>query len=224
MKIRYLLVLVMAVALISVPAMAQDTCATAVAVPGPVNPCNDATPEGPLGSCTSGGGVNDSWLFFVATDTTARIRTDLNSAGTDSDYLVLSGPCGSQTEIGCSEDDADDGNPPYLGDISVGGLTIGDTYYIQLGTWSDTACGDYVVDIAQPTVGGSCGDGVISLVPGAEECDGADADACILSCLGDCTCEPVTTPALPIWGIAGLALLLLVGGAFAFRRNSVEVA
>ena len=222
MKIRYLLVLVMAVALISVPAMAQDDCTTAIAVPGPVDPCVDDKDQGMTGgNCISGGGVLDSWLFFVAQDTSARIRSDLNSSGSDSDYNVYSGSCGTLTHIGCSEDEGDG----FLGDISIDKLIVGDTYYIQLGIWSDTtsACGDYVIDIG-PVPGAVCGDGVVSLVPGREECDGADADACILSCLSDCTCEPVITPALPIWGIAGLALLLLVGGAFAFRRNSAEVA
>jgi cysteine-rich repeat protein len=183
MKILSYAAVLLALCCFSTAALAQDDCATAVAVPGGVDPCLDSTPTGPLGPCTSGGSLNDMWLTFVATDTTARVRTDVSSLGTDSDYKVYSGTCaGGLTEIGCSEDDA---APPnvYLGDICVGGLVPGNTYYIRLGAWaSETgappgyqfSCGVYNVDIEAAT-GAICGDGTISCVPGQEECDDGNA-------------------------------------------------
>lgn len=229
-----------------------DTCQIAVAPGTATDPCADSVPTGPLGSCTSGDGVLDTWYSFVAIAASARIRTDLNSNGTDSDYVVYhssDGTCaGTFTEVGCSEDESG-----YLGDIAIEKLVVGDTYYVQLGSWSDSCSGGYVVDVIQPSDGGICGNNVIdafgedcdgtdddacpnlcsptcncgpsvcgnNITEGIEECDGTDADACILGCEADCTCERITTPALPIWGIAGLALLLLLGGAFAFRRRAI---
>jgi len=161
-------VLLLAVGMFSATAVAQDDCTTAVPAGAPMEPCLDGTPTGPLGSCTSGGGVLDVWNFFVASSTAHRSRTDLASAGSDSDFIVYSGTCGSLTAVpgGCSEDEA----PPYLGDICVTGLTPSDTYYIQLGTWAD-GCpnGPYVVDVV--SAGEVCGDGIISCVFGAEQCD-----------------------------------------------------
>ena len=65
---------------------------------------------------------------------------------------------------------------------------------------------------------------------GDEECDGTDKDACILECDTDgsvtgnpCTCEPVPTPMLPKWGLVGLALMLILGGAAVFGRGRMGV-
>lgn len=182
MKLWKLSVVLAAVAMISVPVSAQDDCASAVPAPATVDPCTDSTPTGPLGSCTSGGGVNDVWVSFVATAATARVRTDLGSVGTDSDYVIYDA-CGGN-EVGCSED-----NVGYLGDIEIGGLNIGQTYYIQVGGWSDS-CGPYDV-LVQDVVGGVCGDGIRSAISG-ETCDGNDAALCQGLCQPDCTCpDPV---------------------------------
>lgn len=141
-----------------------------------------ACATGPLGACTAGGGLLDAWATFVATETSARIRTDLGSTGTDSDYVVYSvdqgDVCnsGGWSVIGCSEDEA----PPYLGDITVNNLTVGDTYLIQVGSWADRGGCDFELDI---------------------------------SCF-----TPPPFPALPGWGLLGLAVLLLGGGAVIFGR------
>gem|GEM_PF-5555186 len=189
MKLWKVAAVLAVVAMFSVSANAQDDCSTAVPLTTgtatSLDPCTDANQTGPLGSCTSGGGLNDVWLSFVATDTAMRVRTDTSTVGTDSDYVVYGGTCGSLTEVGCSEDGA--GASGYLGDIDVGGLTIGDTYYIQLGGWSD-ACGPFEV-IVDTVVGATCGDGIRSIVKG-EECDGADAVLCQGLCQADCTCPP----------------------------------
>ena len=171
------------------PSNQGNDCANAVPVPGGLDPCNDKTPTGPFpaGSCMESGSfpsttLNDMWLTFVATATEHRVRTDVASAGSDSEYLVYSGTCGSLTEIGCSADEGLQGN----GNICVGGLTVGATYYVRLGAWaSETctyvayganycpylgSCGDYNVTI-EAASGTTCGDGLISCVPDAEQCD-----------------------------------------------------
>ena len=216
MKVWKLVIVVLAVGMFSVSAVAQDDCATAVSPGTPVEPCADASPTGPVGSCATGNpapGVLDSWVSFVATATTARVRTDLNSTGTDSDYGVYSGTCGSLTEIGCAEDSG--GAAGYNGDIAVKGLTVGDTYHVQLGTWND-GCpnGPYIVDVIMPN--DSCGDGIVN---GNDLCDGSDNVACAGGdCDVDCLCLP-PSPALPPWGVIGLGVLLLGGGATAVARR-----
>lgn len=212
MKVWKLVIVVLAVGMFSVSAVAQNDCATAIDVATDLDPCTDTNPTGPLLSCTSGGGLNDVWWSFTATAATARIRTDLGSTGTDSDYIVYSGTCAGLTEIGCSEDEVD-----YVGDISVKGLTNGVTYYIQLGGWGDS-CGPFHATLAMPDDSGRfCGDNVVNV--GGEECDGTAVLACGSGeCDANCLCVP-QTPALPAWGLIGLGVLLLGGGATAVARR-----
>lgn len=251
MKIAKVLMIVLAVSLCCATANAQNDCATALTATcnGSVvlDPAADLTPTGPhslsceqhvcsdfSAACTSDAdcpagitclGINDVWATFVATDVSARLQTDVNSVGTDSNYTVYSvtqaNVCDSAgwTEIGCSGDEG----AGFLGDISIGGLTVGDTYLIQMGHWADAYTGSFQLDISCPTVGTVCGDGIISLVPGQEECDGAATGDCILTCDPDCTCTPVPTPMLPKWGLVGLALMLIVGGAAVFGRGRMGV-
>jgi hypothetical protein len=172
----------------AVPAYGQSDCADAVTIPWPgaadLDPCTDTNPTGyaTYGACTSGGGVNDVWAKFIATDTRVRIRTDVGSTGTDSDYTVYYWDGGGVDECdtnnwyftngGCSEDEVG-----YLGDIIVSDLVVGGTYFIALGGWADT-CGPFHLAIE---------------------------DA-----------PPV--PTLPQWGLLGLGVLLLGGGAVVFGR------
>jgi len=269
MKVWKLVIVLLAVGMFSVSAVAQDTCATAVAPGGPVNLCTmsvgltDDEGDGGYDDCWGGYGQRDGWYSFVATDTVHRLRTDLNSVETDTHFEVYSGACGAQTEIACSEDEVPAG---WYGDICVGGLTVSETYYVQLGTYAvdhDTYgpsynwCNYYTSLTFQLDVeldpGKTCGDGVVSCAPGtAEECDGADIGSCITGtiCDGDCTCpDPIcgnniieagedcdgtedsacpalcsgcacpSAPALPIWGIVGLGVLLAGGGATAVARR-----
>lgn len=214
MKVCKFAAVLLAVGAFSTTALALpgDDCVTAVAVPGGLDPCLDTTPTGPIGGCTSGGSLNDVWMTFVATATSHRVRTDVSSLGTDSDYKVYSGTCGTLTEIGCSEDDAAAPNI-YLGDICVGGLTPGSTYTIRLGGWGSEAnpfsqppgpfnpylgsCGVYNVTI-QADPGAVCGDGQISCNPGAEACDDGNVingDHCSSLCQIELFCgDGILTP------------------------------
>lgn len=225
MKVWKLVIVVLAVGMFSVSAVAQDDCTSAVDVSNDLDPCTDSTPTGPLGSCTGGGGVQDVWLTFTATATTALIRTDLGSTGTDSDFIVYSGTCGDLTEIACSEDECytkpagcPGGTAVYwLGHISLKGLVVDDTYYIQLGSYADS-CGPFHFTVTMPDDSGRfCGDNEVNV--NTEECDGSDNLACLGGdCDVDCLCLP-PSPALPVWGLIGLGVLLMGGGATAVARR-----
>jgi hypothetical protein len=225
MKIAKVLMVVLAVSFCCSAVVAQEfdcpgvttSCNSDVTL----DPAGDGTPTGPLGSCGSAG-VNDSWTTFVADTVNARFRTNVNPlSGTDSEFIVYAvtqgDVCNSAgwTEVGCS---GDEGGIAYLGDISIGGLVVGDTYLVHFGHWNDAYAGNYNLTIDCPATGGVCGDGVISTV-GDEECDGAETGNCLLTCDPDCTCTPVPTPMLPKWGLMGLALMLVVGGVAVFGRG-----
>ncbi|MGD2109645.1 MAG: hypothetical protein PVI86_09665 [Phycisphaerae bacterium] len=57
-----------------------------------------------------------------------------------------------------------------------------------------------------------------------EECDLSDEGACPNQCFppdkpNECTCSDVSGPALPVWGLVGVGVLLFGGGAMIFRRK-----
>jgi len=211
MKVCKFAVLLLAVGMFSATAIAQDDCATAVAAPGSLNPCDDTTPDATWVSPVTCGGVgggglggtsaNNVWVSFVASATAHRVTTDPSTSGTDSSFMVWDA-CGGNV-IGCAEDISYGTPPNYLGDTCVGGLTIGNTYYVELGAWaSETctfgflpcpymgSCGVYDVTIGAAT-GDVCGDGTISCVPGAEQCDDGNTvggDCCSADCRLEVIC------------------------------------
>lgn len=63
-----------------------------------------------------------------------------------------------------------------------------------------------------------CGDGIVQ---DGEECDGTNAEACDGVCLDDCTCELTAIPTMSEWGLAVLALCLLIGAKLYFGRREV---
>lgn len=85
-----------------------------------------ATPSAePVGTCT-GVPNDDVWFQFVANNDSQLISLS-NFAGadpttTDLDFAVYDGTCGAFTELACSDDEFE----------NVGGLTIGNTYYIRV--------------------------------------------------------------------------------------------
>ncbi len=80
------------------------------------------------GTC-SGSEDDDVWYSFVATATSHRVSL-LNISGfTDMYHVVYGGSCGTLTQVICS--DANTSNPT--------GLTIGDTYYVQVYTFTSTS-------------------------------------------------------------------------------------
>lgn len=95
-------------------------------------------------------GANTLWYTFVATDTSAQVSTCNTPAGIADDTLiaVYDGTCGSFTELGCSEDAC--GFSSLLSEVCVDGLTIGNTYYIQLASFDPSDAGSYTLEIECP--------------------------------------------------------------------------
>ncbi|KQS91546.1 T9SS type A sorting domain-containing protein [Chryseobacterium sp. Leaf394] len=123
------------------PAPTNDDCATAITLA--VNPdlnCGSVTAGYTLGATDSGlvpdpcyGDPDDDvWFKFIATDVRHRISlSNVMSVGTvDDDYVmfqVFSGSCGTLTDISCVD---------YLSE-TITGLTVGDTYWIRVYSYSD---------------------------------------------------------------------------------------
>lgn len=117
----------------------NDDCASAVAVS--VNPDNscDLTTSGTLtfatesgvSDCATGNPNDDVWFSFVATSTSHTISL-LNVSGTYTDlvHAVYSNSCGSLNMVSgsCS-------NP---NDSMVTGLSVGQTYFVQVYSWADS--------------------------------------------------------------------------------------
>ncbi len=106
-----------------------------------------ATDNDPVISCRVGGGDTSAtlWFKFVATDTEAFITSE----GIDTVLAVYDGDCGSLTEIACNDDDPS-GDLGLGSAVCVEGLTVDNTYYIQVGSWSTTTRGDITLSITCP--------------------------------------------------------------------------
>lgn len=202
MKACRLTVVVFGVAMFCVSAMAQipiyDECFGRVLIGRPVPPfdCNGSgTADNCLATtgaddlpmpCTNGVDFGSIYFSFVASHTSARVRTDLNSIARASAYTVYevdqNTPCDKSLwgQVGCSEDDSCTSR--FLGDICVTGLTVGHEYVIQLVSWDAASCGSYTVDVRCPCPP-PCGDGC---------CDAAAGEDWN-TCPPDCPCPPCTT-------------------------------
>jgi hypothetical protein len=120
----------------------------------------------PAYSCRFGGpgqGIGTGWFKFVATNTSARIDTNLSSAP-DTMLAAYSGTCGAFTELACSDDDG----IGLLSEFCVEGLTIGETYYIQASSFSAFDTGSITVTVSCPCPG----------APANDDC--TDAEALVL--------------------------------------------
>lgn len=106
------------------------------AIPANVNPdavCNLLNPGYCTGSTSSmpgclGTADDDVWFSFTALSTEHDISL-LNATGTtDLVHEVFSGTCNSLTSINCSDPN----------NSSLSGLTVGNTYFIRIYTWSSS--------------------------------------------------------------------------------------
>ncbi len=150
--------LVKAAAAMELASPSNTTCDTAV-----VALCNSSrtfldanvdNPVSPAFSCGDGTAHDGAlWYSFVATDTSAHVSM-CNSAGGDSTFAVYSGTCGQLTEIACSETSSC--GSPQLADACVAGLTIGETYYIQVAARTPADRGLYHLDIGCSCLGACC--------------------------------------------------------------------
>lgn len=140
----------LSVACVGVGGANNDECATAPEVDcsGSVtfnNSGNTNNPADPDFSCIFNGpgpGVGSAWYQFVATSADVTIDTE-GSAVSDTVLAAYSGMCGSLTEIGCSDDEG----TGLLSTISLTGLTVGNTYYIQVASFSASSLGSITLNL-----------------------------------------------------------------------------
>jgi subtilisin-like proprotein convertase family protein len=116
-------------------ALAQSNCANAILLTVGANPIApgavaNAASGTPLASCQSAVSQLNYWARFVATSTSATVTAVSNR---DLVIQVLSGSCGSQTQLGCSNSAGNGAAATFNSEsVTVTGLTIGTTYYIRL--------------------------------------------------------------------------------------------
>ncbi len=120
------------------PPPANDNCAGAFPVTvNPAGSCAAQTAGTVAGSIASFGAPSvctgtaddDVWFSFVATTTSALIAlNNVTGSTTDLVHQVVSGACGSQVQVSCSDPNSS----------TVTGLVIGQTYYIRVFTWTST--------------------------------------------------------------------------------------
>jgi hypothetical protein len=177
----------------------NDDCANAIMVM--VNPdlsctlttpgtITSATPSSDAITC-GGTADDDVWFSFVATSTDHEIELQ-NPTGTTTDLYhgLYSGMCGSLTEILCSDPNTS----------TITGLTIGDTYYLRVYTW--TATPNQAVDfdvcigvIPPPPPNDTCGGAldytmIFGAIGSAGTCPG-NMDTLDLSLFSDAGADPV---------------------------------
>lgn len=109
---------------------------------GIVNPATD--PEG----CLFSAGFGHLWYSFVATYDNARIFTDSVVGGPVDSQIVVFDACGDPVSVGCSDDIS---GTDFLSNTGcMSGLTVGETYFFSVGSWSATDRGQYEVNIECP--------------------------------------------------------------------------
>ncbi|MCH8807917.1 MAG: hypothetical protein IH986_17770 [Planctomycetes bacterium] len=134
------------------PPPANDDCANAIGIPANGSLTVDNTfatndPSDPLLSCSHRGGVGTVWARFLATHTSALIRTTTKATG-DTVIGVYAGTCGNLVEIGCNDDAGG-----LRSEICLDALTVGEIYYIQFATFADFDRGIHDVTITSPCPG-----------------------------------------------------------------------
>lgn len=155
---------------------ANDECAGATTVAcgsSTVFSNSAATTAGsdPAFSCRFGApgqGFGTVWFKFVATGTNATADTN-GSLTSDTMIAVYSGTCGSLTEIGCD----DDSGTGLLSSVTVGGLTVGTTYYIQVAGYGAGNVGTNTLNLAcfGTPAGDDCDDPIVASCDSAVDVD-----------------------------------------------------
>ncbi len=178
------------------PPPANDDCSGAIGLT--VNPdylCAAVTPGTVAGATASntdttacsGAEDDDVWFSFEATSTTHRISlTNVSGSATDMFHSLWTGSdCGSLTLVPGSCSDADTSNPS--------GLTIGQTYFVRVNTYTSTG--------GQNTTFNVCV-GTPPPPPTNDDCSGAITVTCGSTTLG--TTEGTTNEGVAVCGIANV--------------------
>jgi hypothetical protein len=113
----------------------QDNLFATTSVNDPLYPCRFDGPEQ---------GVGTMWYRFTASQTSARVSL-CSSQGGDTLLALYGGTCGNLTQIACNEDFCG-----FKSQLCATGLTVGQTYYIQLASYNDASRGSYDIRITSP--------------------------------------------------------------------------
>lgn len=141
---------------------ANDECEGAYTAPVNAGIICDEVVSGTIGGATDSGtdacfGTpdDDVWFSFVANEETHLISlTNVEGSTTDLYHAVYSGMCGELTNIACSDPN----------NSIIEGLTPGETYYVQVFSWTSTPGQDTTFDLCIKTSPDA---------PANDECDGA---------------------------------------------------
>ncbi|MFH1418529.1 MAG: hypothetical protein ABII12_09635 [Planctomycetota bacterium] len=106
------------------------------------------------------------WYYFVATATTAKVDTCLAGTTAGDTILACFDDCDQTTELGCC-DDAGCGPGGYGSCMTLTGLVVDTTYYIQVGSNSAGFAGPVEMLITSPDVAPACP----ATGPGAGTCN-----------------------------------------------------
>lgn len=132
---------------------ANDTCANAIVVPcnqvslGEDNLFGTTSVNDPEFPCRFGGsdqGFGTMWYRFTASQTSARVSLCANSGG-DTILALYSGTCGNLTQRACNEDFCG-----FKSQLCATGLTVGQTYYVQVASYDEDSLGMYALSVACP--------------------------------------------------------------------------
>ncbi|MCG8409593.1 MAG: hypothetical protein MI923_30675 [Phycisphaerales bacterium] len=98
-----------------------------------------------------GPGTGSVWYQFVATDTEAEITTENSTGAGDTVIAVYSvdplDPCNTLVEICCNDDIS---GTNLLSKVCCTGLTIGNTYYIQVASFNLAGTGEITLNVNCP--------------------------------------------------------------------------
>jgi len=129
-----------------------------------------SNPPNPEYGCGPGAAYDGtSWHRFTADTTSARIFT-CDSSAPDSAFAVYSGACGSLVEIACSEEGGC--AAAGLSSLCVTGLTVGETYWVQMSARSTVDRGIYELGIECSCLGACC-------LPSPTNCAIFDEESCL---------------------------------------------
>lgn len=132
------------------------------------------SPSDPAFSCAFAGptrGDGSLWFRFTAESTSASLSTAASTGVADTLLAVYSGSCGALTELACD----DDGGLGLLSELCVDGLTVGESYLVQVASFPGADLGRLTLTLDCP---GPC----------EVACDDIAA-ACLLPCGGELTVD-----------------------------------
>lgn len=145
------------------PPPANDNCAGAIAIAVDEQFCSGSNTNGnntgATGSgvaqaeCFGSGGTNDVWFSFVVPVNTASVDISTEFLGgtlLDTQIALYDGTCGNLVEQDCAQDgtvELENGFS-WNSTISDAAVTVGQTYFVRVSSYSNTQSGSFCLDIS----------------------------------------------------------------------------